>query len=72
MGLRLFFLPNFLGATFVQGATFIPDSRVDVQYCILVNKFSDMKFMRFKLAISPKLKQNIAGSIKFFNLNSKF
>ena len=26
MGLRLFFLPNFLGATFIQGATFIPDS----------------------------------------------
>ena len=29
MGLRLFFLPNFPGATFIQGATFIPDSRVD-------------------------------------------
>jgi hypothetical protein len=28
MGLRLFFLPNFLGATFIQGAMFIPDSRV--------------------------------------------
>ena len=28
MGLRLFFLPNFPGATFIQGATFIPDSRV--------------------------------------------
>ena len=28
MGLRLFFLPNFLGATFIQGGMFIPDSRV--------------------------------------------
>ena len=26
--LCLFFLPNFPGATFIQGATFIPDSRV--------------------------------------------
>ena len=26
MGLRLFFLPNFPGATFIQGGTFIPDS----------------------------------------------
>ena len=28
MGLCLFFLSNFPGATFIQGATFIPDSRV--------------------------------------------
>ena len=28
MGLRLFFLTNFPGAMFIQGATFIPDSRV--------------------------------------------
>ena len=28
MGLRLFFLPNFPGATFIQGGTFNPDSRV--------------------------------------------
>ena len=28
MGLRLFFLPNFPGATFIQGGTFYPDSRV--------------------------------------------
>ena len=28
MGLRLFFLPNFPVAMFIQGATFIPDSRV--------------------------------------------
>jgi hypothetical protein len=27
MGLRLFFLPKFPGATFIQGGTFIPDSR---------------------------------------------
>ena len=29
MGLRLFFLPNFPGAMFIQGGTFIPDSRVE-------------------------------------------
>ena len=28
MGLLLFFLPNFPGAMFIQGAMFIPDSRV--------------------------------------------
>ena len=28
MGLRLFFFPNFPGTMFIQGATFIPDSRV--------------------------------------------
>ncbi len=32
MGLRLFFLPNFPGATFIQGGTFIPDSRVHSQF----------------------------------------
>ena len=31
MGLHLFFLPNFPGATFIQGGTFIPDSRVLVE-----------------------------------------
>ena len=30
MGLRLFFLPHFPGARFIQGDTFIPDSRVNV------------------------------------------
>ena len=34
MGLRLFFLPNFPGAMFIQGGTFIPDSRV----CTLTSK----------------------------------
>ena len=28
MGLRLFFLRNFLGTMFIQGGKFIPDSRV--------------------------------------------
>ena len=27
-GLRFFFLPNFTKAMFIQGATFIPDSRI--------------------------------------------
>ena len=31
MGLPLFFLPKFPGAIFIQGATFIPDSRVVTQ-----------------------------------------
>ena len=29
MGLCLLFLPNYPGTTFIQGATFIPDSRVE-------------------------------------------
>ena len=36
MGLRLFFLPNFPGATFIQGGTFIPDSRVRVTTQLIV------------------------------------
>ena len=44
MGLHLFFLPNFPGATFIQGATFIPDSRVTVNlsenYCLGKSKKS--------------------------------
>ena len=32
MGLRLFFLPTFPGAMFIQEATFIPDSRVLIFY----------------------------------------
>jgi hypothetical protein len=41
MGLCLFFLTNFTGAMFIQGATFIPDSRVSdqislkIQFCRL-------------------------------------
>ena len=31
MGLRLFFWPNFPGAMFIQGAAFIPDSRVGAE-----------------------------------------
>ena len=30
MGLRLFFLTIFPGAMFIQGATFIPNSRVGI------------------------------------------
>ena len=32
MGLSLFFLPNFPGATFIQGGTFVPDSRVGLKW----------------------------------------
>ena len=41
MGLRLFFLPNFPGATFIQGDMFIPDSRV-------VGKGHDMTVTKLK------------------------
>ena len=41
MGLRLFFLPNFPGTTFIQGATFIPDSRV-VTWGVEKYKLSDL------------------------------
>ena len=41
MGLRLFFLPNFPSATFIQGATFIPDSRVVTNKKLLVAGHSD-------------------------------
>ena len=37
MGLRLFFFTNFPGAMFIQGATFIPDSRVGKLPIILSN-----------------------------------
>ena len=33
MGLRLCFLPKFPGAKFIQGATFIPDTRVGGFFC---------------------------------------
>jgi hypothetical protein len=40
MGLRLFFLPNFPAAMFIQGATFIPDSGVNkVFFMAAVIKF---------------------------------
>ena len=41
MGLLLFFLSNFPGAMFIQGGTFIPDSRVltkKMQICNFLNK----------------------------------
>ena len=47
MGLRLFFLPNFPGTMFIQGATFIPDSRVTHNMttdCSLNYKFNTSKF----------------------------
>ena len=43
MGLRLFFLPNYPGATFIQGAMFIPDSRVGQKF-----GFSKLLFERFE------------------------
>ena len=43
MGLRLFFLSNFPGSMFIQGASFIPDSRV--YFCntvsVLINKIDE-------------------------------
>ena len=50
MGLRLFFLPNFPGATFIQEAKFIPDSRVEVPVCTtnFVIFFSLIQLKRIK------------------------
>ena len=39
-GLRLFFLTNFPEATFIQGATFIPDSRVHDEQGIMYDSSS--------------------------------
>ena len=41
MGLRLFFLPNIPGATFIKGATFIPDSRVYMKNWIFDDPFNN-------------------------------
>ena len=38
MGLCLFFLPNFPGATFILGAMFIPDSRVCTRFLSYAEK----------------------------------
>ena len=50
MGLRLFFLPNFPGATFIQRGAFIPDSRVGrsfiKNYC-RDDKWQQGKFLAF-------------------------
>jgi hypothetical protein len=43
MGLRLFFLPNYPRATFIQGTTFIPDSRVGQKF-----GFSSLLFERIE------------------------
>ena len=70
MGLRLFFLPNFPGATFIQGATFIPDSRVaelnifpSLKYLI----WNSEKLVSFKTLIS----QATAGRNIRFKLERK-
>ena len=42
MRLRLFFLPNFPGTTFIQGSTFIPDSSV--------GEYITMNFRHFPLS----------------------
>jgi hypothetical protein len=42
MGIRLLFLPNCPGATFIQGGTFIPDSRVEIKTFSLVLEFEIM------------------------------
>ena len=46
MGLRLFFLQNFQGTTFIQGVMFIPDSRLKTKYCwTLSTNFFFSKFV---------------------------
>ena len=44
MELRLFFLPNFPRATFIQGATFIPESRVAPKLCFVVQATENIKY----------------------------
>ena len=55
MGLRLFFLTNFLGAMFIQGATFIPDSR-------LVRKFVTMLILKARFNKDRNLRRKKAAS----------
>ena len=62
MGLRLFFLPIFPHATFIQGATFIPDSRVGSLYSRVSTILEILEFLkgesislRFWLKIHGKL-----------------
>jgi hypothetical protein len=45
MELRLFFLLNFPGAIFIQGSTFIPDSRVQTKTATI---FSDSIRFQFR------------------------
>ena len=52
MGLRLFFLPNFLGAMFIQGGTFIPDSRVPC--CIFKQRNGLAPYIGAKLSCTQK------------------
>ena len=44
MGLCLFFLTNFPGATFIQGATFIPESRVVVARFVISIAFTTLTY----------------------------
>ena len=44
-GLRLLFLPNVAGATFIQGGTFIPDSRVALLIVRRKKNFAPIKIM---------------------------
>ena len=45
MELRLLFLPNFPEAMFIQGGTFIPDSRVSLKMlpCLKSQLYSDLR-----------------------------
>ena len=70
MGLRLFFLPNFPGATLIQGGTFIPASRVNQNY----QKISAIKVV---LLVSKdnwsnfKIYLDAQPEIRIFNLSRK-
>ena len=41
-GICLLFLPNVPGATFIQGGTFIPDSRVNI-WKVFKNRSNDIR-----------------------------
>ena len=60
MGLHLFFLPNFPGATFIQGATFIPDSGVAVNFKFLAKRKNPIPLGNFQLRSTLSLERDLA------------
>ena len=85
-GLRLLFLPNVPGAMFIQGGTFIPDSRVLIRY--ILHTYSQFMVLKSTLhcmvpkhscivryytyALSFYRSQNVLCLSKFFMSDQKF
>ena len=72
MGLRLFFLTNFPGAMFIQGATVIPDSRVCVKK-YLIKFLSNFSSIREKIQTPWTIRFYVAKntSMKIFLWSKK-